>query len=216
MKKILSFISYSIKNIDYKSKRIWVLFGIFLSIVFLSSLYISYGYYINSSTKNIVISGKASTAKGDIVLQIYLQDRDSNGSPITDSYSRGYYIPKVNYSYDSTKTVCTTGTTITYNSSTYEFTTESTQKALCKVYFNADGNSLPNSTIELFVEQNENTGDYVKAGNLPYNDVEYEINTQKSHCTDPNAELSIVDRKIQVGVSMDLDCIIYADIQTNN
>ena len=214
MKKVFYVIKDAFKNIDYKSKRTWVLFGLLIMIGFLSSLYASYGYYLNSGTKNVVISGTASFGGADLTLQIYLQDRDSSGNAIANSYSRVYYIPQVNYTYESAKTVCGNGITLTYDSTNYEFTINSTQKGICKVYFAAEGTVVPNATFELNVEQSVDSNKYVKMGSLPNNDYIYEINTTKTVCTDPNAELSISKRKILVTTSMDLDCTIYVDVQS--
>jgi hypothetical protein len=211
MKKVLDFIVNTFKNIDFKSKRTWVLFGLLVMIGFLSSLYVSYGYYLNSGTKNVVISGNVSLGSADITLQIYLQDRDSSGNAISNSYSRAYYIPQTNYSYESAKTVCGSGITISYDSTNHEFTAESTQRGICKVYFAADGIVMPNATFKLYVEKSLDSGNYTQIGSIPNNDYEYEINTTRTTCTDPNANVSLVGKRILVESSMDLDCTIYVD-----
>jgi hypothetical protein len=212
MKKVLYVIKDAFKNIDYKSKRTWVLFGLLVMIGLLSTLYISYGYYLNSGTKNVVISGKVSFGDADLTLQIYMQDRDSYGAAISNSYTRAYYIPKVNYSYEPSKTVCGTGITLTYDSTTYEFEANTSQKGICKVYFAANGTVVPNATFSLNVEDSLNSGKYTKMGSLPNNNYVYEINGARTSCTDPYATLSIMGRKIIVESSADLDCDIYVDV----
>ena len=212
MKKVLKFIKDTFKNIDFKSKRTWVLFGLLIMIGLLSSLYGSYGYYLNSGTKNVVISGTASFGGADLTLQIYLQDRDSSGNAISNSYSRAYYIPQANYTYESAKTVCGTGITLTYDSTNYEFTINSTQKGICKVYFAAEGTAVPNASYGLNVEQSIDSSKYVKMGSLPNNDYVFRANDTMTTCTDPNAQVSIVNNRIMIESSTDTDCNIYADV----
>ena len=212
MNRVLKFIKDTFKNIDFKSKRTWVLFGLLIMIGLLSSLYSSYGYYLNSGTKNVVISGTASFGSADIVLQVYRQDRNASGSAINNSYSRVYYLPTTNYTYESSKTVCGSGITLTYDSVNNEFNINATSKGICKVYFAAEGVVVPNASFSLHVEQTMNGGNYKEMGLLPDNDYVYEINTTRTVCTDPNAILNIVDREIEVKTTMDLDCNIYVDI----
>ena len=214
MRKLLNKLKTTFKKINIKSKKTWAFFGVIGIGIIISTILLSYGYYINTGTKQVIVSGTAITRASDLTLQIYLQDRDSSGNAISNSYSRSYYIPTNNYTYESAKTVCGTGITLTYDSTNHQFRLESTQRGVCKVYFAADGTVIPNATFNIYVEQTMNGGNYRQVGSLPDNDYIYTINTTRTSCTDPNAEISIVNRKIEVTTSMDLDCTIYVDIQS--
>jgi hypothetical protein len=214
MNKLFSKLKTTFKKINIKSKKTWTFFGVIGIGIVISTILLSYGYYVNTGTKQVVVSGTAITRASDIVLQIYTQDRDSSGNAISNSYSRSYYIPTNNYTYESAKTVCGTGITLTYDSANHQFRLESTQRGVCKVYFAADGTVVPNAEFSINVEQTLNGGNYREMGELPDNDYVYTINTTRTTCTDPNAVVSIVNRQIQVVTSMDLDCTIYVDIQS--
>ena len=166
MRKLLNKLKTTFKKINIKSKKTWAFFGVIGIGIIISTILLSYGYYINTGTKQVIVSGTAITRASDLTLQIYLQDRDSSGNAISNSYSRSYYIPTNNYTYESAKTVCGTGITLTYDDINHKFRIESTQRGVCKVYFAADGTVIPNATFNIYVEQTMNGGNYRQVGSL--------------------------------------------------
>lgn len=214
MNKFFNKIKNTFSKINYRSKKFSFFIVFLAATIVISVIYFSSSYYIETGTKTSIISGSASLSDYDVALQIYTQDRDSSGNAISGSYSRSYFIPRSNYTYDSSKTVCGSGIEISYDSVNYKFSILSSSKGMCKVYFNAEGTFLANNSFSLNVEQTLNGDNYKTLRALPDNDYVYEVNTSKTTCTDPNAEVSILNRKIRVKSTMDLDCDIYVDIQS--
>lgn len=211
VKQVFAKIKKTISSINFKSKKTLVFIGLFLVALASSAILISYSYYTNPGTNNLVIGGYAFISDADITLKIYHEDRDAEGNG-TGTYSRAYFIPREYYKYVENMSYCTTGLTIE-SFENYEFDISATQKGFCKVYFEAIDGYIPDATFRLFVEQNMGAGDYEEAGQLPVNDYVYVVNQERTTCSDPNAVVEIVNRKIEVSTSTNLDCEIYADIK---
>ena len=211
-------IKNAISKINFKSKKTLLFIGFFVLAIASSIILISYGYFIDTTPKNLVIGGSAFISDADLTLKIYLEDRDSSGNGL-NTYSRAYYIPELYYDYNSALSYCTSGITInSYSTSTHSFSITSSKKGFCKVYFDAQDGHPVGSTFRLFVEQTFGSHDYVEAGQIPTNEYAYMVNAQ-SYCSDNYAQIQIINtflqndvsKQVQVTTSTDVSCMIYAD-----
>lgn len=210
MNKLFLNIKNTIKNINFKSRKALVFIGLFAVAVASGAILMSYGYYSSIGTNNLVIGGYAFVSDADMILKIYHEDRDASGNG-TGTYSRAYFIPEANYNYVPSMTYCTEGVTID-SFENYEFSITTTKPGYCKVYFEAIDGYVLDATFRLYVEQTKDAEDYKQAGQIPNNDYGYVVNDTLTSCTDPDAVVEIVNRKIEVTTSRDLNCDIYIDI----
>jgi len=209
--KITNKIKKTIKSINFKSKKTLLFIGLFVFALTTSLILISYGHYVKPGDKTLVVSGYALVSDADITLKIYIEDKDSTGNGV-GTYSRAYYIPTANYTYNTSSSYCTEGITIdSFQNGKFNIT--STSKGYCKVYFDAVDGYAPDATFKLFVEQTKDASDYEEAGMLPDNDYVYKVNSTRTSCTDPNAVVEVVKRKIEITASMDNECTVYVDIE---
>ena len=211
IEKIKGRIKEGIKKINLKSKKAMLIIGLFLVGITSGAILLSYSYYIEKGPSNLVISGFALASDGDMVLKIYHEDRDANGNGL-GTYTRKYFVPQVNYTYNATMTSCTKGVEITKYSN-YEFSVSASNKGFCKVYFDAVDGYASDSSFRLFVEQTMGSRDYEEVGGLPKNDYVYKVDTTRTTCTDSNATVDIVRRKIEITSSSEIECEVYAYIE---
>ena len=211
MRGILDFIQKDINS----RKKISVIITIALFVVALipSILLASYSFYVKSNT-GLVIGGTVSTSgDADIILNVYMQDRDSNGIPVSESYSKVYFIPIHEYSYNSARSSCTNGVSIdSFDSETGNFVLNAGQKGYCDVYFDALESDIiksnPNGIIRIFAEQTFDEGDYKEVGQVPGDN--YIINEAKTAQTCPNVTLE--GRNISITSSGYINFLIYLDL----
>ena len=93
------------KNANYKSSKTWVFISIFLLAIVSVTMLSSYGYY-HTSSNNLVLSSTVFVSDGDVILKIYLEDRDEDGDGL-NTYSRNYFLPSNHYTYNSSISYCT-------------------------------------------------------------------------------------------------------------
>lgn len=213
MRETLDFIQKDISS-RKKIRSVIITIALFIVALIPSILLTSYSFYVNSNT-GLVIGGTVSTSSGDadIKLTVYMQDRDSNGNPVAESYSKIYFIPINEYSYNSSRSSCTNGVSID-SFENGKFTLTASQKGYCDVYFDALESDIikssPNGIIRLFAEQNPGEGDYKEVGQVPSDN--YVINEAKTSQTCPNVTLE--GRNISITASGDINCLIYLDLET--
>lgn len=201
------------KSIDdsKKKKKLIGIVAFFIVVLFASIYLISYSHYVNDSS-NSIMDGVVKVGYGDVTLRVFIQDRDANGDPIDNKYRKVGFIPQSEYSYDSTKTKCTDGVTIDNN---YDGNLKilATKNGSCDVYYDAQNSSIikssPDVTVKIMAEQTKGKGDYVEVYGLP-KDNYYAVNKEKTSSSCSNA--SILVRTIDVGLTSNTDCVIYADI----
>lgn len=204
----------NIKNYfkDNKTKSITILIILILTIVSSITL-IAYSFYQNKSRK-LIISGIASLDSADVSIKVYRENKNENGVGI-NTYSLSYYVPSSSsYTYQSSKTECDTGITITKYEN-QKFYVDATKKGKCKVYFDAMDGYIDDYEVNLFVQNDAgNTDDknYNKMGQLPLYETGYyyTINTSKTSCTN-GATVSIEGRNIVVLATKKSVCNVYAD-----
>lgn len=204
----------NIKNYfkDNKTKSITILIILILTIVSSITL-IAYSFYQNKSRK-LIISGIASLDSADVSIKVYRENKNENGVGI-NTYSLSYYVPSSSsYTYQSSKTECDTGITITKYEN-QKFYVDATKKGKCKVYFDAIDGYIDDYEVNLFVQNevgNTNDNNYNKMGQLPLYETGYyyTINTSKTSCTN-GATVSIEGRNIVVLATKKSVCNVYAD-----
>ncbi len=195
-----------------KKKSITILVILILSIISSVTL-IAYSFYVNRS-QNLIISGIASLDSSDVKIDIYREDRDSNGTGI-GTYSLSYYVPgETTYTYNTSKTSCDDGVTINSFSNSV-FAVNATKKGKCKVYFDAIDGYIEDYVVNLFVQQtpgNTDNSNYNQMGKLPKIETGYHyiINSSKTSCS-PTATVSISGTNIVVETTQKTTCTVYVD-----
>lgn len=195
-----------------------ILIGVF--IVGLIALLVTrtYSYYHVDLPSNVVIRAYPSLVHADITLRVYMQNRNSSGTAIANSYSQIYYIPRVHYTYNSAKTVCTDGITITWNSSTYSFDINAANRGVCSVYFDAAGTYISDQNLRICVknkggysyDQNGCSDGYYENGQIPQDGYTYTIKETK--CTSGSiTSIKIVNGLFEITAKNNYDCTVYLD-----
>lgn len=206
------------KSIDTskKTKKIMGFVALFIMAILPSVILISYSHYATEDS-NLILDGTAKIESGDIILKVYLQNRDSSGNP-SSGYTRVYFIPQKDYSYNGEKSACTNGVTIN-GFTDNKFNITASKRGVCEVYFDALASdniqSNPNGTFRIFAEQTKGEGDYVEVGKVP--GIGYAINEAKTSETCSNVTLT--GTTINVTASGNVACVIYldkADVETGN
>ena len=205
--KYINEVKKTINNINWKSKKTLLFVGFFVFAIATSVIVASYSYYTKPGDKTLIVGGFALVSNADVTIKVYAED-----SYQRREYSRIYYIPTVNYTYDESQSYCTDGITINgYENGVFDIT--SSNRGFCKVYFNLNAELFPTGNFRLFVEQTKDTNDYVERGNLPDNDYLYIVNAARTSCTDSNAVVEVVKRRIEITSSTDATCDVYVDIE---
>lgn len=198
-------------NASKKTRRLIGFVALFVLAILPSIMLISYSYYINEDA-SLLVEGTASIGGDDLTLRIFLQNRDSSGNPSL-GYTRVYFIPQYEYSYNSAKTKCTSGVSID-SFTDNKFTITSSKKGYCEVYFDALGSSIiksdANAAIRIFAEQTRGKQNYKEVGKVP--NETYSINEAKTSQTCSN--VTLYGTTIKVTASGDFTCQVYLDIGT--
>lgn len=204
----------NLKNAFNKNKRKSITILVILILAIMSSVtLIAYSFYVNRS-KNLIISGIASLDSSDVGIDVYRENRNSNGVGI-GTYSLSYYVPgETTYTYNSSKTTCNIGVSISGFENNV-FSINATKKGKCKVYFDAIDGYTEDYVIDLFVQQtigNTNDKNYNQMGKLPEIETGYRfvINTSKTSCN-PAATVSISGANIVVETTQKTNCTVYVD-----
>ncbi len=144
-------------------------------------LIVSYAFYQVIDTNPVVLTTTPEIP--DLDVKVMAEDRDTNGNGV-GSYSVYPYIPKAGYKYNSTKSYCTNGATITYDSTNYDAVIDATSHDVCYLYF--DSTASLDITLEVYAENvnsdGEGNGEYTKLETTTLPSVGYEFNSSKSYC----------------------------------
>lgn len=200
-----------------KTKSITILTVLILTIISSITL-IAYSFYQNKSTQ-LIISGVALIDSSDVSIKVYRENKNDSGVGI-GTYALSYYVPSSSsYTYQSSKTECDTGITITKYEN-QKFYVDATKKGKCKVYFDAIDGYIDDYEVNLFVQKEAgNTDDknYNKMGQLPLYETGYyyTINTSKTSCTN-GATVSIEGRNVVVLTTQKAVCNVYVDKSVDN
>ena len=185
-----------------------------LILTLLSSItLIAYSFYQNKS-KRLIISGVANINSSDVAIKIYRENKNDSGTGI-GTYSLSYYVPSASsYSYNSSKTKCSTGISITKYEN-QKFYIDATKKGKCSVYFDAIDGYIDDYEVNLFVQEVLGSTDdknYKQMGMLPLYEsgYYYTVNTSKTNCTN-GATVTIVGKTIHVLTTKKAVCNVYAD-----
>ena len=185
-----------------------------LILTLLSSItLIAYSFYQNKS-KRLIISGVANINSSDVAIKIYRENKNDSGTGI-GTYSLSYYVPSASsYSYNSSKTKCSTGISIT-NYENQKFYVDATKKGKCSVYFDAIDGYIDDYEVNLFVQEvvgNTDDKNYKQMGILPLYEsgYYYTVNTSKTNCTN-GATVTIVGKTINVLTTKKAVCNVFAD-----
>ena len=190
-----------------------------LILTLLSSItLIAYSFYQNKS-KSLIISGVANINSSDVAIKIYRENKNDSGTGI-GTYSLSYYVPSASsYSYNSSKTKCSTGISITKYEN-QKFYVDATKKGKCSVYFDAIDGYIDDYEVNLFVQEvvgNTDDKNYKQMGMLPLYEsgYYYTVNTSKTNCTN-GATVTIVGKTIHVLTTKKAVCNVYADKNADN
>lgn len=229
MGKIFTNIKTIFKKLK-KSKKFYYFLGLFVVIILSLVIYISYGNYYDDDSSGTIFNGTAFINSPDITLYIYRETRAEDGTG-TGDFERIYFIPKLDYTYDSSLNECTNGVT-NIRLVNNKFAISTTKRATCKVYFTADdvdfqvseGETVsPNVIFRIYVEQTLAEGDFVQVGKIPNNGQSYLLNVENTLEHSPNccadnqcSNISIDNTKRQVSIvtDSDINCNIYLDLES--
>ena len=185
-----------------------------LILTLLSSItLIAYSFYQNKS-KRLIISGVANINSSDVAIKIYRENKNDSGTGI-GTYSLSYYVPSASsYSYNSSKTKCSIGISITKYEN-QKFYVDATKKGKCSVYFDAIDGYIDDYEVNLFVQEvvgNTDDKNYKQMGILPLYEsgYYYTVNTSKTNCTN-GATVTIVGKTINVLTTKKAVCNVFAD-----
>lgn len=203
-------IKNAIRNMKFKSGAM-VLFGLFIVSLISNIMVRSYSHYHTESSPSLVVQATADLSLADITLKIFMQNRVTSGTSIgqaTSGYTQIYYIPTVHYTYNSSKTVCTSGLTVSFDSVNKKFNISASNRGVCSVYFDADGVFNPDQVLRVFV-YDSNKGTYYENGGIPADGRSYAIQSSLTSCTGTTPSFSISNGNIVYTASGDFKCSVY-------
>ena len=145
---------------------------------------------------------------GSLDLSIKIMIEEMPGS---DTYILSNQVPAFGYKYSHYE--CTNGGTLEYNSTLHKVKLSTSEKEYCNMYFTKEESDI---TVNLFVESEINTENYIERLNIPSNTL-YEINQTRSVCTNNNNErvdtsITFTDGYIETTLEENATCDIYLDV----
>ena len=177
IKKVLNKDVTSFLN-KYKIPLISVLVVVLLAYI---GLIVTYAFYQVVDTKPVI--GGSTTNIADIDVRVMAEERDSNGNGL-NSYGIYPYIPRAGYKYNDTKSYCTNGSAINFNTNTYEANITAYEHDVCYLYF--DSIASLDITLNVYAENVDSdgigNGEYTKLETTALPTVGYEINSSRSSC----------------------------------
>ena len=173
-----------------------------------AGLIASYAYYQVIDEQPII--GGTITEIPDFDLRIYVENRT------TGKYVEYDYVPMSGYTYNSAKSYCTNGSTITYNTSTKDITVNTDKHELCYAYFDAT-DAVLDLTLNVFIENTANdgtgNGTYTKVVDSTIPSVGYTLNTTTSYCTNSSSITYLPgENMISITGSGQDECFAYLDV----
>ena len=174
-------------------------------------LIITYAFYQVVDVKPII--GGATSEISDLDIRIMAEERDANGNGL-NKYGLYPYIPKAGYVYNETKSKCTNGSTIKYDSTNYSADITALGHDVCYLYF--DSIAQLDITLNVYAENVDSdgngNGEYTKLETTALPTIGYEINASKSKCQNGSTvTYSAADNLFSVESNQKDVCDVYMD-----
>lgn len=174
-------------------------------------LIVTYAFYQVVDVKPII--GGATSEISDLDIRIMTEERDANGNGL-NKYGLYPYIPKAGYVYNETKSKCTNGSTIKYDSKNYSADITSLGHDVCYLYF--DSTAQLDITLNVYAENVDSdgngNGEYTKLETTALPTIGYEINASKSKCQNGSTvTYSAADNLFSVESNQKDVCDVYMD-----
>lgn len=174
-------------------------------------LIVTYAFYQVVDVKPII--GGATSEISDLDIRIMAEERDANGNGL-NKYGLYPYIPKAGYVYNETKSKCTNGSTIKYDSKNYSADITSLGHDVCYLYF--DSTAQLDITLNVYAENVDSdgngNGEYTKLETTALPTIGYEINASKSKCQNGSiVTYSAADNLFSVESNQKDVCDVYMD-----
>ncbi len=174
-------------------------------------LVVTYAFYQVVDTKPII--GGATSEISDLDIRVMAEERDTNGNGL-NSYGLYPYIPKAGYKYNESKSKCTNGSEIIYDSTTYSADITAYGHDVCYLYF--DSIAQLDITLNVYAENVDSdgngNGEYTKLETTALPTIGYELNETKSKCQNGSSvTYSAAENLFTVESSNKDVCDIYMD-----
>lgn len=174
-------------------------------------LIVTYAFYQVVDVKPII--GGATSEISDLDIRIMAEERDANGNGL-NKYGLYPYIPKAGYVYNETKSKCTNGSTIKYDSKNYSADITSLGHDVCYLYF--DSTAQLDIALNVYAENVDSdgngNGEYTKLETTALPTIGYEINASKSKCQNGSTvTYSAADNLFSVESNQKDVCDVYMD-----
>lgn len=174
-------------------------------------LIVTYAFYQVVDVKPII--GGATSEISDLDIRIMAEERDANGNGL-NKYGLYPYIPKAGYVYNETKSKCTNGSTIKYDSKNYSADITTLGHDVCYLYF--DSTAQLDITLNVYAENVDSdgngNGEYTKLETTALPTIGYEINASKSKCQNGSTvTYSAADNLFSVESNQKDVCDVYMD-----
>lgn len=194
-----------------KKYKIPLICGLVVFLLACVGIFITYAFYQVSDITPIIGGSTGSIA--DLDVRIMAEERDTNGNGL-GSYALYPYIPEAGYYYDEAKSYCTNGSTINYNSSTYEADITAYGHDVCYLYFTSNANL--DLTLHVYAENIDNngygTGEYTKLETTQLPSIGYVLNSSLSSCENGSQlSYSEADNMFNIEASGKDVCTAYMD-----
>lgn len=174
-------------------------------------LIVTYAFYQVVDVKPII--GGATSEISDLDIRIMAEERDANGNGL-NTYGLYPYIPKAGYVYNETKSKCTNGSTIKYDSKNYSADITALGHDVCYLYF--DSTAQLDIALNVYAENVDSdgngNGEYTKLETTALPTIGYEINASKSKCQNGSTvTYSAADNLFSVESNQKDVCDVYMD-----
>ena len=174
-------------------------------------LIVTYAFYQVADVKPII--GGATSEISDLDIRIMAEERDAKGNGL-NKYGLYPYIPKAGYVYNETKSKCTNGSTIKYDSKNYSADVTALGHDVCYLYF--DSTAQLDITLNVYAENVDSdgngNGEYTKLETTALPTIGYEINDSKSKCQNGSTvTYSAADNLFSVESNQKDVCDVYMD-----
>lgn len=148
-----------------------------------------------------------STAVLDVTLNVYAENVDSSGEG-TGEYTKleTTALPSIGYEFNSSKSSCKNGSTVSFNDKENMFTVEATQKDVCDAYMDAMDVDI---ALKIYVQNKKGSANYYETNTIPTN--AFYTLASKSACTG-SSTMSMKNQRVVIGATSRTNCVAYLDI----
>lgn len=145
------------------------------------------------------------TSSSDITINIMLEDTVDSAT-----YSISKNIPYYGYKYSYYE--CDNNSDLTYNSTQHKVNFKSSNKDVCKIYFQKESSDIE---VSLYVEDSYGSNNYIKKNEIPSGQT-YTLNAEESECLNNNerteTEISYSNGYIEIDSDEVTYCKVYLNI----